>query len=253
MVDVVCGLRSFNRRMPEEINRVVADQLSDLLFCPSQTAVDNLAREGRVQGVYLVGDVMSDALLLAAERASTHSTILEQMHLSPGSYFLATVHRAENTDDPVRLGEILAAFGALASSEVPIVFPVHPRTRKKIDQLDSTVHQQVRDWPVYLIDPVGYLDMVMLEQSARMILTDSGGIQKEAYWVGVPCITLRDETEWVETVQTGWNVVTGAEKARILAAISSWQPPAERPPLYGEGRVAEQCLDILGKIGQGQR
>jgi len=176
---VEAGLRSFNRAMPEEINRVVTDHLSDVLLCPGQTAVDNLAAEGITRGVHLVGDVMADALIVASERAMTHSAILTRLELTEQSYVLATVHRAENTDDPLRLHNILTAF--LDSNEL-IIFPVHPRTRKRINELDLSLQQS----NLRLIEPVGYLDMVQLEQSARMILTDSGGVQKEAYWLGVP-------------------------------------------------------------------
>jgi UDP-GlcNAc3NAcA epimerase len=234
---VEAGLRSFNRHMPEEINRVLADHISDLLFCPSQTAVDNLAAEGITTGVHLVGDVMADALAFAVERAQDRSDVLERLGLAKGRYLLATVHRAENTDDATRLHNILTAFDAL---DEPVVFPIHPRTREAIEALSYSPAPHVR-----LIEPVGYLDMVMLEQSARMILTDSGGIQKEAYWLGVPCVTLRDETEWVETVDAGWNVVVGADTQRIVHTIQSLVPPIERPALYGDGQAAGQCVDLL--------
>ena len=238
---VEAGLRSFNRAMPEEINRIVADHLSDLLFCPSQTAVDKLAREGIAHGVHLVGDVMADALAFASGRARNRSNILLRFGLAERGYLLATVHRAENTDDPTRLRSILAAFAALDDT---IVFPVHPRTRQRLAELGvSDPQSEFRNqrWS----DPVSYLDMVRLEQSARMILTDSGGIQKEAYWLGVPCVTLRDETEWVETVQAGWNVLAGAETDRIVNAVRSIQPPAARPTLYGDGQAAARCEQIL--------
>ncbi len=208
---VEAGLRSFNRRMPEEVNRVLTDHVSDMLFCPTQTAVKNLAREGLTQGVHLVGDVMHEALLWAAERARTQSVILDRLVLMKKGFLLATVHRAENTDDPVRLRAIVEA---LVSLDDPIVFPIHPRTRKALDRLEfPTLPSRVK-----VIEPVGYLDMVHLEQSARTIMTDSGGIQKEAYWLGVPCVTLRDETEWVETVESGWNVLVGADTERIVGA-----------------------------------
>jgi UDP-N-acetylglucosamine 2-epimerase len=239
---VEAGLRSFNRAMPEEINRVVADHLSDLLFCPSQTAVDNLAAEGVTRGVHLVGDVMAESLAFAAERARVRSTILERLELTEKHFLLATVHRAENTDDPVRLQNILVAFAQIRET---IVFPIHPRTRKALEALgnpQSAIHN------LQLLEPVGYLDMVRLEQSARMILTDSGGIQKEAYWLGVPCVTLRDETEWVETVQAGWNVLVGADTARILQAVRSFAPPADRPALYGQTGVADRIVETLSDL-----
>jgi UDP-N-acetylglucosamine 2-epimerase len=235
---VEAGLRSFNRAMPEEINRVVTDHVADLLLCPSQTAVDNLAAEGVIQGVHLVGDVMADVLMLAAEHAPSHSDVLDRLRLTPRGYLLATVHRAENTDDPDRLRSILAAF--LEISE-PIVFPVHPRTRKRIAELNISL-----DRPnLHVIEPVGYLDMVMLEQSARLIMTDSGGIQKEAYWLRVPCLTLRDETEWVETVALGWNHLVGANTQSILEAVASFIPPDEHPVLYGAGQAAQRIVERM--------
>ncbi len=235
---VEAGLRSFNRAMPEEINRVVTDHLSDVLLCPGQTAVDNLTAEGITRDVHLVGDVMADALIVASERAMTHSAILTRLELTEQSYVLATVHRAENTDDPLRLHNILTAF--LDSNEL-IIFPVHPRTRKRINELDLSLQQS----NLRLIEPVGYLDMVQLEQSARMILTDSGGVQKEPYWLGVPCVTLRDETEWIETVQAGWNVLVGADQERIQHMIASFNPPTTHPPLYGAGQAVERCMAVL--------
>jgi UDP-N-acetylglucosamine 2-epimerase len=235
---VEAGLRSFNRVMPEEINRVLTDHIADLLFCPSQTAVDNLAQEGVTRGVHLVGDVMADALAYAAERAPTHSDILQRLGLTEKGFLLATVHRAENTDDPARLRAILDAFTAL---DEPIVFPVHPRTRARIESLN--LKSKIQN--LISIDPVGYLDMVRLMQAARMILTDSGGIQKEAYWLGVPCVTLRDETEWVETVQAGWNVLAGADTARIVKAVRGFMIPGVYPALYGDGWAAAQIGDLL--------
>ncbi len=234
---VEAGLRSFNRAMPEEINRVMADHLSSLRLCPSQTAVDNLAAEGVTQGVHMVGDVMADALAFAAAQAKSRSKALEQLGLSARGYLLATVHRAENTDNALRLQNILTAFDAV--SEV-VIFPVHPRTRKALERLGYSPHPHV-----HLIEPVGYLDMVQLEQAARMILTDSGGIQKEAYWLGVPCVTLRDETEWVETVQAGWNTLVGAGSETIVEAVRSFMPPDARPPLYGNGQAARQIAQAL--------
>lgn len=238
---VEAGLRSFNRRMPEEINRVVADHLSALLLCPSRTAVDNLKAEGIARGVHLVGDVMADALRHAARQSQGCSRILERLGLTEKQYCLATVHRAENTDDPARLRGILGAF---ARMDGPVVFPVHPRTRKHL--IDLGGHDpKSKIQNLKFIEPVGYLDMVRLEQSARLILTDSGGIQKEAYWLGVPCLTLRDETEWVETVAAGWNVLVGADAGRIVELARSFAPPAARPPLYGDGQAAARCVGLL--------
>ena len=238
---VEAGLRSFNRAMPEEINRVMVDHLSTVLLCPSHTAVEQLAAEGICRGVHMVGDVMFDALLFARAQASTTSHILSQLGVEARSYLLATVHRAENTDDPNRLHHILRGFEAL---ETLVLFPVHPRTRKALAALNYTLSPRIR-----LLDAVGYLDMVMLEESAQMIMTDSGGVQKEAYWLGVPCITLRDETEWVETVEAGWNVLVGTDETRIVDAARAFVRPDSRRPLYGDGRAAERCIEVLEQAG----
>ena len=234
---VEAGLRSFNRRMPEEINRVVADQLSHLLLCPSQVAADNLAAEGIIKGVAITGDVMADALQFAAIKASVRSDILTRLLLKPKGYLLATVHRAENTDDNQRLDNILSAFAAINES---VVFPVHPRTRKLLKENGYQPPANLK-----LIDPVGYFDIIALEKSAQLLLTDSGGMQKEAYWLRVPCITLRDETEWVETVQLGWNILTGADPDRIIKAGRTFKAPSDHPPLYGDGKAAVNCLNVL--------
>lgn len=236
---VEAGLRSFNRRMPEEINRVLTDHVSDLLLCPSQVAVENLLAEGIHNGVLMVGDVMVDALNFAVEQARERSKVLDGLHLAEKGFLLATVHRAENTDDPARLVSILEAFGQM---QEPVVFPVHPRTRNAIAHLEGSGHLSPN---LHLVDPLGYLDMVKLEGAARMILTDSGGVQKEAYWLGVPCVTLRDETEWVETVQVGWNVLAGADPRRIVQVVRDFRVPEEHPLLYGDGRTAPRIVQSL--------
>ena len=211
---VEAGLRSFNRQMPEEINRVLTDHISDLLFCPTQTAVQNLEDEGIKQGVHLVGDLMQEGLLWALQKTRSTSTIIDQLSIQPKKYLLVTVHRAENTDDPIRLKHILEAFNSINDQ---LVWPIHPRTRKKLDEINWQPLSHIK-----LIEPLGYVDMVILEKNARMILTDSGGIQKEACWLGVPCVTLRDETEWVETVKSGWNVLTGANTHDILKTVQNF-------------------------------
>ncbi len=237
IVHVEAGLRSYNRRMPEEINRVLADQVSKLLFCPSQTAVDNLALEGIKKGVHITGDVMMEAVKFAEDKIPENPEILAQLGIKPKKYLLATVHRAENTDDIHRLKDILAAFGTIDST---IVFPVHPRTRKL---LETTKYSSPEN--VILIDPLGYFEIITLEKNAQMILTDSGGIQKEAYWLKVPCITLREETEWVETVSNGWNVLTGADKDKIIGAVKSFKMPENHPPLYGDGSTSLYCIQKI--------
>jgi len=237
LAHVEAGLRSFNRRMPEEINRLLSDHVSDLLLCPSQAAVANLAAEGITRGVHCVGDVMADALAYAAGKAQD-SPVLDHLGLQAGGYLLATLHRAENTDDPQRLESISAAF---AQVREPLVFPVHPRTRQALERNGLALEGP----KVQLIDPLGYLDMVALMRSARLILTDSGGMQKEAYWLGVPCLTLRDETEWVETVTAGWNRLVGAQAQAILQAVGDFHPPQSHPALYGGRGAAERIVPLL--------
>jgi UDP-N-acetylglucosamine 2-epimerase len=214
LAHVEAGLRSFNKRMPEEINRVLTDHVSDILFCPTQTAVENLKNEGITNGVYLVGDLMFDALLHFSKISDMKSNILERLNIKPKEYYLATIHRAENTDNYERLKNILTAFSKL---DEMVVFPIHPRTRKMINYygLDGLLEND----NVKVIDPVGYLDMLKLEKNAKAILTDSGGVQKEAFWLKVPCITLRDETEWIETVNLGWNRLIGSNVEKILKAV----------------------------------
>jgi len=238
---IEAGLRSFNRRMPEEINRVVTDHVSSLLFCPSETAVANLSREGIRKGVTCVGDVMYDALLHNIRSAETHSMVLTQLQVQRKGYFLATVHRAENTDDPARLRAVLSALEAIGLNQ-PVVWPMHPRTR---DILASHDIEYRGNSGLRVIDPLPYLDMLLLEQQAIAILTDSGGVQKEAFWLGVPCVTLREESEWVETVQTGWNTLVGTDSARILAAVAE-RPPSARPEfMYGTGNSAKAIVSEL--------
>jgi UDP-GlcNAc3NAcA epimerase len=236
---IEAGLRSFNRQMPEEINRVVADHLSNLLLCPSDTAVSNLAAEGIKQNVHQVGDVMLDILNWAKVRARLKSSEILQRHgLQKKSYFLATVHRSENTDNLPRLSSILNAFNSL---EEPVIFPVHPRTRRAISDAAYQLKPHVK-----LVDPVAYLEMVSLADSAALVLTDSGGLQKEAYWLGVPCLTLREETEWVETVEAGWNILVGSDSDKIVRTVRSFAPKDLHPILYGDGCASAKCVELLG-------
>ena len=242
---VEAGLRSFNRRMPEEHNRVLTDHSSTLLFCPTDTAVENLAREGICAGVHCVGDVMYDAVLLAHE-IDARTDRLSSLGVEAGGYYLATVHRAENTDDPAPLSAIFAAFARLDRT---VYLPVHPRTRARLD--DPTFRTGLGDIPtnLRLEPPVGYLDMLALIRGARVIVTDSGGVQKEALWAGIPCVTVRSETEWVESVDAGWNVVVGTDTDRIVEAVNRTPPEGVPPRLYGDGNAALKIADILSSIG----
>jgi UDP-GlcNAc3NAcA epimerase len=235
---VEAGLRSFNRGMPEEVNRVLSDHLSDLLLCPSETAVQNLRTEGITRHVHLVGDVMLDVLQWALRRADDRGPqVLARWGVRQKRYLLATVHRAENTDDLARLSSIAQALNAL---DEPVLFPVHPRTVQAIAAARLELRPHIQP-----IDPLGYVDMVTLTRSARLVLTDSGGLQKEAYWLGVPCVTMRDETEWVETVQTGWNTLTGSDRDQIVEAVRTSDVPSARPEIYGDGTAAARCVSLL--------
>lgn len=238
---IEAGLRSFNRQMPEEHNRVLTDHCADLLFCPTQTAVKNLHLEGLKAGVHLVGDPMYDAVLLFSQVAAQKSTILQNLGLKKGGYLLATIHRAYNTDDPQALSTLLAA---LQSLEETVILPIHPRTRKKIADfglLDAKKASNLR-----LVEPLSYLDMLVIEQNARMILTDSGGVQKEAYFFAVPCLTLRPETEWVETLEDGWNTIVGLDAEKIRQCAQNTTTPSNPPqPVFGDGQSARKIIRIL--------
>lgn len=234
---VEAGLRSFNRRMPEEINRILTDHASDILFAPTELAVTNLHAEGLADGkVQMVGDVMFDAALFYKERACAPPCFSE-LELTEDEFILATIHRAENTDDPMRLKGIL---DGLAQAELPVLLPIHPRTRTKLAEMDGPLSANI-----HIVDPVGYLEMVWLETKATIIATDSGGVQKEAYFHGKPCVTLRDETEWMELLESGWNKLTGADTDRIAEAITKTHIPASRPPLYGYGDSAKLIISAL--------
>lgn len=240
---VEAGLRSFNRRMPEEINRVLTDHISALLFAPTEAAVANLLREGiPSERIARVGDVMYDAMLFHAERARTSSRVLETLGLESKRFILATVHRAENTDDPARLRGILEGLARLTAI-APVVLPLHPRTRKTLAAPGLIEQDTTR---LRLIDPVGYLDMVMLEAHAGLIATDSGGVQKEAFFHRVPCITLRDETEWVELVECGANHLVGSDAERIAEhGAARFGRTVEADDLYGRGDAAGRIVDEL--------
>jgi UDP-GlcNAc3NAcA epimerase len=244
---VEAGLRSFNRRMPEEINRVVTDHVSDLLFCPTEEAVRNLRSEGITQGVSLVGDVMYDCAMTFADVASRKVDPLREIGVTPRDYILLTCHRAENTDDPQRLANILRAANT-AAEELPVVFPVHPRTRKLLEE-----HGALFSRYFHLIEPASYLEMLLLERNAAVVMTDSGGVQKEAFIFGVPCVTLREETEWVETVTCGANVLGGANYDDILESLRGQmgRTPGSLPdagPYYGGGHAAERIAELLARL-----
>ncbi len=271
---VESGLRSFNRKMPEEINRVLTDHVANFLFCPTQQAVDNLIAEGIGKNdsssrnfikhsvsddpsapnqtisltamsyelppkLFLTGDVMYDSVLYNLELAKKKPIIMDKPGFEIGTYALATVHRAENTDNDRRLISIFKAFDQLSANGLPVVIPLHPRTRKIINESGLTAKN------VQIIEPVSYLDMLLLEKQAKVILTDSGGVQKEAYWMKVPCITLRDETEWTETVESGWNVLAGADAGKILEFASNCGCPARQEQLFGDGHASEKIVAAL--------
>lgn len=242
---VEAGLRSYNRQMPEEINRVVVDHLSNLLFCPTDTAKKNLEKEGVTKGVFNTGDVMYDALLANREIANSKSKILKTMNLKPKTYLFATVHRAENTDNKRNLENILKAF---SDSGETIVVPLHPRTKKAVSDWRLAIGDYSN---IKFIDPVGYLDSIQLQANAKKILTDSGGVQKEAYMLGVPCITLREETEWVETVEDGWNVLVRADKKKIGQVIKKFLPKGRQHNYFGFGKSAQKISGIIANYFNG--
>jgi UDP-GlcNAc3NAcA epimerase len=235
---IEAGLRSHRRGMPEEINRVVADHLSDLLLCPTDLAIENLRKEGLGEKAVWTGDVMLDASLEYRRLAESRGGVLAERWRA-GEFALATIHRAENTDDPERLREIVTALDVIARSGRPVVWPIHPRTAKRLAELEIIPEA------VTLIEPVSYLDMLLLEGRARFILTDSGGVQKEAYFLEVPCITLRDETEWVETLDHNCNVLTGADRNKILHAVEDVPQAGPWKIHYGEGDAGSAILDAL--------
>ncbi|MFH1323555.1 MAG: UDP-N-acetylglucosamine 2-epimerase (non-hydrolyzing) [Methanobacteriota archaeon] len=237
---VEAGLRSFDRSMPEEINRVLTDHISDLLFCPTQTAVNNLTNEGIAAGVHLVGDVMVDALEYNLKIAEKKSGIIEEMGLERGKYLVITIHRPGNTDSREKMTNIIEALGEAGRV---VVFPVHPRTEKYLREYGLMMPENVR-----LIQPLGYPDMLMLMANAGKILTDSGGIQKEAYMLKVPCITLRENTEWMETLEGGWNVLVGAEKGKIVEAVRCLSPATEQKNLFGSGGASGKILNVLANM-----
>ena len=249
---VEAGLRSFNKAMPEEINRILTDHMSDLLLAPTKTAVEHLLLEGiSVHSIRNVGDVMYDAALFYAPQAEKKSRILEGLSLTPKGFVLATVHRAENTDDPIILESLFQALNSI-SKDLPVVLPLHPRTRSSLEKLNI---KKSLNSSFKMIDPVGYFDMIKLTQNARFVMTDSGGLQKEAFFYRTPCLTLRTETEWVELVDLGWNelVPPVSKEAIISKAQALMEKPtssAKEASPYGKGQASVKVLDALLNIAQ---
>jgi UDP-N-acetylglucosamine 2-epimerase (non-hydrolysing)/UDP-GlcNAc3NAcA epimerase len=240
---VEAGMRSFDRTMPEELNRVLTDHLSELLLCSSRAAVENLDAESLAERAQLVGDVMVDVALRWQPAARANAEVPAAYGLTPGSYLLLTAHRAGNVDDPSRLHALVELVAALPA---PVLFPLHPRTRARL--LDAGLLEQLESSDgVHLTEPLGYVQFSALVCHARAVLTDSGGVQKEAYLAGVPCVTLRASTEWVETVHAGWNTLVDLDPSAALAALER-EPPSERPQLYGDGHAAERCVEAIGRL-----
>jgi len=235
---IEAGLRSFDISIPEEINRVLTDHISDFLFCPTKTAVKNLKKEGITKGVYFTGDIMYDAFLKNIKIAQKKSKIFQKLGLKPKTYLLLTLHRPSNVDNLDNLKKILKAVG---ESGEKIIFPVHPRTKKQLKKLKL----KIENYKLKIITPQGYLDMLVLEKNAKKILTDSGGIQKEAYWLKVPCIILRKKTEWVETVKDGCNILVGRDKNKIQKAIKFFNPRKKQHKYFGDGKTAKRIVKSL--------
>ncbi|MFW5879258.1 MAG: non-hydrolyzing UDP-N-acetylglucosamine 2-epimerase [bacterium] len=238
---VESGLRSFDRTMPEEINRILTDHCSDILFSPTPNAVENLKKEGTTKNVYLTGDVMVDSLLFNKEIAEKESHVHEDLNLESGQYLVATIHRASNTDDKNNLTNIV---NALSEIDENIIFPLHPRTEKFLKQYGL---YDILKESVVLTPPMGFFDFIKLMNNARMILTDSGGIQKESYVLKVPCVTLRDNTEWIETIEDGWNVLVGADRLKIVEMVNEFRPALEmHEDRFGNGDASEKIVEIIG-------
>jgi UDP-N-acetylglucosamine 2-epimerase len=246
LAHVEAGMRSFNRSMPEEINRVLTDSVSELLLCSTEVAVRNLEDEGLGEGAALVGDVMADVALTFGPIAERRSDALERLGLDPGGFCVATAHRAGNVDDPARLGQLVEVL-TRAAEVAPVIFPVHPRTRARLEAagaLDDLERRGIR-----VIDPLGYLDITAMVRASRAVITDSGGLQKEAFLASVPCVTMREETEWVETVEAGWNRLVGLDPEAAAAALEELPRPGERTSpaaeMYGGGKAGERVAAAI--------
>ena len=233
------GLRSFDKKMPEEINRIVSDHISNILFAPTENAVINLNKEGIKNGVFQVGDVMYDALVRNIKIAEGKLKILSKFKIEPKQYFLATIHRPSNTDNKKNLKNILSAFSKI---EETIIFPIHPRTVKfiKNHNLIDKIGKNV-----IITEPLGYQDFITLEKNAKKIFTDSGGVQKEAYFLKIPCITLRENTEWIETVKDGWNILVGSDKSKIIDACINFNPTGKQNNYFGKGEASKKIRKII--------
>ncbi|NIA23180.1 MAG: UDP-N-acetylglucosamine 2-epimerase (non-hydrolyzing) [Proteobacteria bacterium] len=240
IVHVESGVRSFNRKMPEETNRIVTDRVADIHFAPTKTAVNNLNKEGINRFVYNTGDIMYDILKMNLTKIEHKKALLQQYNLNEGKYILVTVHREANTEKD-NLEKIISA---LSQIEEPVVFPLHPRTKKKLVQY-NLLYKLIGRRNMQIINPVGYVEMLILEKFSRLIVTDSGGIQKEAYIIGVPCITLREETEWVKTVDDGWNILVGNDADKLLKAVKEFHPRGRRKNIFGDGNSAINMKKII--------
>jgi len=237
LAHIEAGERSFDRSMPEEINRLVTDCLADVFFCVSQNAVMNLKKQGIQGPVYWVGDVMLDILTQSIPLAQAKSKILASLGITSGQYALVTIHRASNTDNPECLSQIIRALNSVNEK---VIFPAHPRTQKVIEAQNMRLNENV-----CLIPPLSYFDMLTLEKNARLIATDSGGVQREAYYLSIPCLTLREQTEWIETTTVGWNKLVGHDTVEIIESWFSFNPPVDHPPIYGEGKAGQQIAQII--------
>ena len=240
VIHIEAGLRSFNKEMPEEINRIMTDHVSEFLFCPTNTAVQNLENENITRNVFNIGDVMYDAVLYNQELAKTQSKTLETNELAAKSYHLITIHRAENTDDLQKMKNILEAFSKIEDLKV---WPIHPRTKNKLESYGISLESVPN---LKVIEPVGYLDMITLEANAKKIITDSGGVQKEAYFMKVPCVTIREQTEWVETLLGEANILTGTDVDKILAAVEKNVQP-EYQAVFGDGKASEKITELISQ------
>jgi len=238
---VEAGLRSYNRKMPEEINRILTDHISDILFVPTDGAAENLKNEG-ISGnsIHQVGDVMYDAAMHFTQKAENQSSIMQKLDIKNDDYILATIHRPENTDNPEKLNNIVSA---LSHAPIPVILPLHPRTKRKCKDYNISIDGQIKQ-----IDPVGFLDMLVLEKSAKAIATDSGGIQKEAFFFNVPCITMREETEWIELVDANVNILVGGEYAKILDSLYNFRPDDFNFSFFGSGNSAVKIVDQFTRL-----